>query len=181
MVDEANGWEVPPPFYHAAEEAARSPSLVEGTTTAPLHLLQHRATLCSHRGIAMTTELTLLTWTLLLAFVYIFASVIVRTRQYGPKWNAGPRDETMPPPSLITGRLVRAQANLFETLPLFIAVVLVAHVAGVHTRLTVLGAELYFWARVVYLPLYAFGVPGLRTIAFLAGAVGILMIVSAVL
>lgn len=27
----------------------------------------------------MTTELTLLAWTLLLAFVYMFASVIVRT------------------------------------------------------------------------------------------------------
>ena len=129
----------------------------------------------------MTTELTLLTWTLLLAVVYIAASVVVRTGQYGTKWNMGARDETVPPPSPLAGRLVRAQANLFETLPLFIAAVLVAHVAGVHSRTTVLGAQLYFWGRVVYLPLYAAGVPVVRTLVFLASAAGLLMIVFAVL
>lgn len=129
----------------------------------------------------MTTELTLLVWTLLLALVYIFASIIVRTRQYGSKWNMGARDETLPPPSPLAGRLARAQANLFETLPLFIAAVLVAHAAGVHTRQTVLGAELYFWARVAYLPLYALGWPVVRTLAFAAGLTGIGLLVLAVL
>ena len=129
----------------------------------------------------MTTELTLLTWTILLALVHIFAFDIVRTRQYGLKWNTSARDATMPPLSPIADRLGRAQANLFETLPLFIAAVLVAHVAGVHTRLTVIGAQLYFWARVIYLPLYAFGVPQLRSLVWLVSLAGLLMIVFAVL
>lgn len=129
----------------------------------------------------MTTELTLLAWTIVLALVYIAASVVARTAQYGSKWNMGARDEAVPPPSPVAGRLGRAQANLFETLPLFIAAVLIAHVAGVHSSRTVLGAQLYFWARAVYLPLYAFGVPMVRTLVFLVSVAGLVMILAAVL
>jgi uncharacterized MAPEG superfamily protein len=129
----------------------------------------------------MTTELTLLAWTIVLALVQIFAFDIVRTRQYGLKWNTSARDAAMPPLSPIADRLGRAQANLFETLPLFIAAVLIAHVAGVHTAKTVLGAQLYFWGRVVYLPLYAFGVPQVRSLVWLVSLAGLLLIVFAVL
>ena len=129
----------------------------------------------------MTTELTLLTWTIVLALIQIFAFDIVRTRQYGLKWNTSARDGAMPPLSPVADRLGRAQANLFETLPLFIAAVLIAHVAGVHSGRTVLGAELYFWGRVVYLPLYAFGVPQVRSLVWLVSLAGLLMIVLAIL
>ena len=129
----------------------------------------------------MTTELTLLAWTVVLALVQIGLASVLRTRDYGMQWNAGPRDEAMPPVGKLTGRLVRAQENMFETLPLFIAVVLIAHAAGREGRLTALGAELYFWARVVYLPLYAFGVPYVRSLAWVASLVGLLMILAAVL
>jgi uncharacterized MAPEG superfamily protein len=129
----------------------------------------------------MTTELTLLVWTIVLAIVYIMAFDVVRTRQYGAQWNMGARDADMPPLSPFADRLGRAQANLFETLPLFIAAVLIAHVAAVHTRWTVLGAELYFWARVIYLPLYAFGVPVVRSLVWLVSLAGLLMIVFAIL
>ena len=44
-----------------------------------------------------------------------------------------------------------------ETIPLFAAVVLAVHVSDTHGALTVRGAYLYFWARVVYLFLYAAG------------------------
>lgn len=129
----------------------------------------------------MTTELTLLVWTLVLAFVYIIAFDVVRTRQYGAKWNMGPRDAKMPPLSPVAERLGKAQANLFETLPLFIAAVLIAKGAGISTPKTVLGAELYFWGRVIYLPLYAFGVPVVRSIVWLISLAGLAMIVIALL
>lgn len=129
----------------------------------------------------MTTELTMLAWTLVLALVYVIAFDLVRTRQYGTKWNMGARDEAMPPLSATADRLGRAQANLFETLPVFAAAVLVAHVAGVHTRWTILGAELYFWARLIYLPLYAFGVPVVRSIVWIVSLAGLLMVLLAVL
>lgn len=129
----------------------------------------------------MTTELTMLAWTLVLALVQVFLPIIGKTRQYGSKWNAGPRDEPMPPPDKVTGRLERAQKNLFETLPVFIGAVLIAHAAGRENTLTALGAQLYFWARVVYVPLYAFGVAYVRSLAFLVSMVGLAMILLVVL
>jgi uncharacterized MAPEG superfamily protein len=128
----------------------------------------------------MTTELTLLAWTIALAVVYIIAFDLVRTRQYGTKWNMGARDAAMPPLSPVADRLSRAQANLFETLPLFIGAVLIAHAAGIHTPRTVLGAELYFWGRVIYLPLYAFGVPVVRSLVWLVSVAGLALILIAV-
>ena len=127
----------------------------------------------------MTPELTYVALAIILAVVQIFLPATGRTLQFGSKWNAGPRDEVMPPVTPLTGRLERAQANLYETLPLFIGAVLVAHVAGEDGFLTYWGATVYFWARVVYVPLYAFGVTGLRSLAFLASLVGLLMIVAA--
>ena len=127
----------------------------------------------------MTPELTYVALTILLAVVQIFLPAVGRTRQYGVKWNAGPRDAVMPPTGPVTGRLERAQANLYETLPLFIGAVLVAHVAGEDGFLTYWGATLYFWARVAFVPLYAFGVTGLRSLAFLVSLAGLLMIVAA--
>lgn len=125
----------------------------------------------------MTIELTLLTWTLILALVQIFAAAGARTQQYGSKWNAGARDEQLPPLNPVAGRLVRAQANLFETLPLFIAAVLIAHVAGKEGGLTTTGCWLYLIGRLVYVPLYAMGVPIVRSIVWGVALVGLLMIV----
>lgn len=127
----------------------------------------------------MTVELTMLAWTLVLAIVQVMAPTFGRTRQLGSKWNAGSRDEPLPPPTPVTGRLERAQKNLYETLPLFIAAVLAAHVAGRDNSLTHIGAQLYFWARVAYVPLYAFGVPYVRSLAFLVSLVGLVMILLA--
>ena len=66
-------------------------------------------------------------------------------------------------------RLMRAHANAIENLAVFAALVLVAHLAGAHGEGTVLAAAVYFWARVVHALAYAFAVPYVRTLAFLAG------------
>ena len=124
----------------------------------------------------MTTELTLLAWTLVLALVQIFAAAGARTQQFGMKWNAGPRDEELPPLNPVAGRLVRAQANLFETLPLFIAAVLIAHVAGKEGGLATTGAWLYLIGRIAYVPLYAMGVPVVRSIAWGVAFLGLVLI-----
>jgi uncharacterized MAPEG superfamily protein len=127
----------------------------------------------------MTTELTYLAATLVLAIVQILWADVARTGQYGLKWNTSPRDGEMPPLKPMTARLFRAQANLFETLPLFAAAILIAHVANRHGRLTLWGAELYFWARLVYLPLYAFGVPLLRSLVWVASFAGLILVIAA--
>ena len=129
----------------------------------------------------MTTELTYLAWTLVLALVYIGLPSQLRTLETGTAYNASPRDDDGPPVGKITGRLQRAQRNLFETLPLFIGAVLIAHLANRDGTLTSWGVALYFWARVVYLPLYAFGVPYVRSLVWLVSLAGLIMMLYAVL
>ena len=130
----------------------------------------------------MTTELTYLAWALVLAVVQIFLPAVARTRQYGTRWNAGARDEAVAPPNPIAGRLGRAQANLYETLPLFAIAVLIAAVAHRDgSALTLWGARIYVLGRVAYLPLYAFGVPYVRSLVWNVSLVGLLMEIVAIL
>jgi uncharacterized MAPEG superfamily protein len=130
----------------------------------------------------MTIELTYLAWSLVLAVAQILWADFARTGQYGLKWNTGPRDEDMPPLKPIGARLFRAQANLFETLPLFIGAVLIATVAHKDGgMLTLWGCRLYVWARVVYVPLYAFGVRQIRSLVWLVSFAGLLMTIAAIL
>jgi uncharacterized MAPEG superfamily protein len=126
----------------------------------------------------MTTELTVLAWGCMLALVHIFAAVRVKTQQYGTKWNMGARDEELPPPRPIVGRLARAQANFFETFPVAAAAIILVSVAGLNDRWTAIGAIMWLAARIAYLPLYAAGVPVVRTIAFGISIVGIALILG---
>ena len=125
----------------------------------------------------MPIELHLLGATLILALVQILLTTHLRTRQYGTKWNAGPRDEAMPPLNPLAGRMLRAQQNLFETLPLFIGAVLAAAVAGRLGMLTSIGAHLYFFGRLAYVPLYAIGVPYVRSLVWVAATVGLVLVI----
>lgn len=129
----------------------------------------------------MTTELIVLGWGCGLALVHIFAAVRVKTRQYGTKWNVGARDEDLPPPDPIVGRLARAQANFFETFPVMIAAVLIVSIAGLTSQWTAFGAWLWIGARALYLPLYAAGVPVVRTLVFFVSMVGIGLVLWPVL
>lgn len=129
----------------------------------------------------MTIELTMLAWTLVLALVQIGLADAMRTRETGLSFNMSARDGEAPPPRPVTARIQRAQANLFETLPVFAAAVLIAEVANRTGDTTELGAQLYLAARVLYVPLYAFGVPVLRSIVWLVSVAGIVMILKAIL
>ena len=127
----------------------------------------------------MTPEFILLALTLILALVQIGAAAVARTAELGGKWNAGPRDGEVPPPGRLAGRLMRAQANLFETLPIFAAAVIMAHIAGKDGQLTMIGTHLYFFGRLIYLPLYAFGIPYVRSLVWLVALAGLVMIIVA--
>jgi uncharacterized MAPEG superfamily protein len=124
----------------------------------------------------VTTELIALAWGCLLAIVHIWLPIRAKTAQYGLKWNMGPRDEAQAPASAMAGRLERAQANFFETFPIMIAAVAIVSFAVLESRWTALGALLWLGARAVYLPLYAFGVPVARSLAWTASIVGIAMV-----
>jgi uncharacterized MAPEG superfamily protein len=125
-------------------------------------------------------EIVLLAATLILAIVNLFWAANARTQQYGTTWNMGARDEALPPLLPLPGRLLRAQANLMETLPLFAAAVLAAAWAGRLGALTAWGAHLYFFGRLIYLPLYAMGTPKVRTLVWMASLVGLLLVIAGI-
>jgi uncharacterized MAPEG superfamily protein len=127
----------------------------------------------------MTTELTLLALSIVLGLVQIVLSAHSKSMQRGYRWTAGPRDDPKPPLSGTAGRLERALANFLETFPLFAAAVLIGHAVDRHNGLTVWGAHLYFWGRIVYVPLYAFGVPLVRSLAWNVATLGIGLLLAA--
>ena len=123
----------------------------------------------------MKLEFLMLGATILLALVNILWAGNVRTKQYGTEWNMGARDADMPPLNPLAGRLLRAQANLYETLPLFIAALLGAAMLDRFGWKTEVGASLYFVGRLIYLPLYAAGIPKIRTLIFGVSLVGLIL------
>ena len=76
-------------------------------------------------------------------------------------------------------RACYALANFNETFPFFAAVVLAAHLVGVHDWRTHWGAALYFFARLAYLPLYALGVPLVRSLTWNIAVTGIALLLWA--
>ncbi len=120
-------------------------------------------------------ELKVLAWSCVLGLVHILAAGQVRTSQYGRAWNMSARDAQMPPPAPLVGRLLRAQANYFETFPIVVAVLLIDGLTPLSGTLSKTGAALWLGARIVYLPLYGFGVPVVRTIVWSIALVGIVL------
>ena len=116
-----------------------------------------------------------------LGLVQIVAASHAASLQRGYRWTAGPRDEPTPPLRGVAGRLDRALRNFLETFPLFAAVVLAAHVSETHNALTEWGSRLYLWGRVAYVPLYAAGVPLVRSLVWNVATVGIMLFVVALL
>lgn len=124
----------------------------------------------------MTIELKMLALSIVLGLVQIVLSAQSKNLQHGYRWAAGPRDEPRPQLTGIAGRSERALGNFVETFPLFAAAVFLAHAAGRHDWMTIWGSQLYFWARVVYLPLYVFGVVLVRSLVWNVATLGIVLI-----
>ena len=127
----------------------------------------------------MTIELNMLALSVALGLIQIVTASHAASMQRGYRWAAGPRDEKPPPLTGIAGRLDRAVRNFLETFPFFAAAVLVAQIVGRHDWMTVWGVQLYFWARALYVALYAFGVPLIRSLAWNAATIGIALILLA--
>jgi uncharacterized MAPEG superfamily protein len=121
-------------------------------------------------------ELQLLGLSGLFVVVQITLVAQISNMQYGLRWAASPRDEAMPAPGVVLGRTRRALANYLETYPVFVAAVLAVAVVGRFDLLTLVGAHLYLWGRVVYLVLYMTGVPLVRSLFWNVALAGIVMI-----
>ena len=121
----------------------------------------------------MPVELRIAALGALLLFVHIFVAIRFKTAQYGRAWNTSARDEALPPPNPLVGRLDRAQANFAETFPIAMVALLGVVIAGRTSQWTALGGWIWLGARIVYLPLYAVGVPVWRTLVYSVSLVGL--------
>ncbi|HTQ12998.1 MAG TPA: MAPEG family protein [Rhizomicrobium sp.] len=128
----------------------------------------------------LSTELSMLVGATLLGLLQLFVAARMGNGQRGLKWNVGARDEAAKPVGKVAGRLERAFRNFMETYPFFAAAVIVAALAGRHDWATVWGSEIYLAGRIVYVPLYGFGVPVIRTLVWLVATLALLLIAVAI-
>jgi uncharacterized MAPEG superfamily protein len=123
----------------------------------------------------MKPEMMLLLWAVLLAFVQMLIAVTGATLQVGLPLLAGNR-EALAPCTGWAGRAARAHHNMLESLVLFAALVLIAALTGKTNATTLLGAQLFFWARLVYAVVYLAGIPWARTAVWFVSVIGLALI-----
>lgn len=125
----------------------------------------------------MTPDLKLLIWTVALTFIQAVIAVLGANGQVGLTTLAGNRED-LPAITGWAGRARRAHWNMLENLPLFIALVLVAHISNRADGVTLLGEQLFFWARLVYAIVYIAGIAWVRTLLWAVSVVGLILIFS---
>jgi uncharacterized MAPEG superfamily protein len=123
----------------------------------------------------MKPELMWLVWAVALAVVQMLVAVTGAFLQVGLPTLVGNR-ENFPALAGWAGRADRAHRNMLQNLVLFAALVLVAVVAGKTNSATLLGAQLFFWARLVYAFVYLAGIPWLRTAVWGVSIAGLVVI-----
>src|SRR6185437_11307048 len=127
----------------------------------------------------MNLELAMLAASCVLCLMQIILASHAASHQRSYRWTASARDGEAAPLAGIAGRLDRALRNFLETFPVFVAAVLLVHLLGRSGALSKWGAVLYFAARVVYVPLYAAGIPVIRSLVWNVAFVGIVMLLVA--
>jgi len=123
----------------------------------------------------MSLELQYLIFAVFLVILQMLFQVGAGFLANGLMGLAGSRDDEV----LTTGigaRFERAYYNMLETFPVFAALVLIVHVTESFDSISALAVQLYFWARVAYIPLYIIAIPFLRTIAWFISMIGIVML-----
>lgn len=123
----------------------------------------------------MTTELWLLFWSVPLFGLYLGAQSFLLRAQRGIEFATGARDNP-PAESHVEARANRALKNYQETWPVYIVLMLIAHLSGPGDPFVFWGAIVWFAARIVYLPLYLAGTYMVRSLVWNVVLVGLLLI-----
>lgn len=130
----------------------------------------------------MNKLLMLVVYMSLLTWVSILAASMLRAKGWTPKglmYMMGNRDAALQV-SPMSKRADRAASNTKENFLLFVALALVAQASGAQSPLVEQGASLFFLARVIYLPVYYIGIPYVRSLVWIAGVVGLVMMIAGI-
>lgn len=126
----------------------------------------------------MPQEILILALAAVLLVIHIQVAIRAKTKQYGIAWNTGARDEAMPPPGPVVGRLERARDNYLETLPIAMIALFGVVLADKASETTAIAGWVWLAARAIYLPLYWSGVPRVRTLVWAVGTLAILVVLA---
>jgi uncharacterized MAPEG superfamily protein len=125
--------------------------------------------------VGVTIELYALLTAVLLGLVHISAAAFTFKAQVGNRYTVGARDAEIKPVG-VSARLYRANANFLETFGYFAVCVIVGQLAGATGKLGEIGCGMYLAGRMLYLPLYAAGVPWLRSFSWNIATLGIVLV-----
>jgi uncharacterized MAPEG superfamily protein len=128
----------------------------------------------------MTTELTMLTYAVALLLVLVLVQAVAGVRSQGVMPLSNSRDG-LPAPTGFHARMLRVVDNHREGLTMFAPLVLAAAVANVHSDGTALGAQIFFYSRLAHAIVYVLGLPFIRPLIWVAGLLGMGMILRALL
>lgn len=123
----------------------------------------------------MSFELHILLAATVLGLLHLAAASFAFKLQVGNRYTVGPRDEALRPTG-VAGWLARAQANFLETYAFFAVLVLMVELTGQGGAFSYWGAVTYLGGRILFLPLYAWGVPWLRTISWKIATAGLVAV-----
>ena len=130
----------------------------------------------------MTALLELTMYFTVWTFLAVFVGGAIRNQEWskeGREIGLGNRDN-LKEATPMGGRAERAAKNSIEAAAFFVPLALVANAAGMDAEV-MLGAQIAFWARIAYVPIYIAGIKYLRSLVWIVGVVGYALMVWAML
>ena len=118
--------------------------------------------------------------------VWTLITVVVGAAIRNQEWTKEGRDiglgnrDNLKEATPMGGRAERAAKNSIEAAVFFVPLALIANAAGLDAEV-MLGAQIAFWARIAYVPIYIAGLKYLRSFVWIVGVVGYGMMVAAML
>ena len=118
--------------------------------------------------------------------IWTLLTVVVGAAIRNQEWTKEGRDiglgnrDNLQEATPMGGRAERAAKNSIEAAVFFVPLALVANAAGMDAEV-MLGAQIAFWARIAYVPIYIAGIKYLRSLVWIVGVVGYGMMVAAML
>ena len=122
----------------------------------------------------MIPELTYLFYAIILLILHIVVQATLSDLSKGLGWALGNQDEAREQ-NILAERIQRALRNYLETFPAFAALALLLVVTESADATSALGAAIWFWARIAYIPARASGLPLVRSVAWLTSLVGLVL------
>ena len=130
----------------------------------------------------MTALLELTVYFTVWTLITVVVGAAIRNQEWtkeGREIGLGNRDN-LKEATPMGGRAERAAKNSIEAAVFFVPLALIANAAGLDAEV-MLGAQVAFWARIAYVPIYIAGIKYLRSLVWIIGVIGYGMMVAAML